>query len=98
MSVKKTIGGHHMIVLGYLTLEPGNCLGYQIFNFRDVKNWRNEMRIEYVYPKSKTILPQPPVHVKLYFNPEEWEEIRDSIHFKHNAVVFLFSFFFAKLF
>lgn len=44
------------------------------------------MRIEHVNPKSKTILPQPPVHVKLYFNPEEWEEIRE--HFlleeKHN--------------
>lgn len=38
------------------------------------------MRIKYVYPKSKTILPQPPVHVKLYFTPNEWEEIRE--HFK----------------
>lgn len=32
-----------MIVSGCLTLEPGNCLGYQIFNFLDGKNWRNEM-------------------------------------------------------
>ena len=79
-------GGLVMIVRGCLMLEPGNCLGYQIFNFLDGKNWRKEMRIEHVYPKSKTILPQPPVHVKLYFNPEEWEEIRE--HFlleeKHN--------------
>ena len=79
-------GGLVMIVRGCLMLEPGNCLGYQIFNFLDGNNWRNEMRIEHVYPKSKTILPQPPVHVKLYFNPEEWEEIRE--HFlleeKHN--------------
>lgn len=35
------------------------------------------MRIEHVYPKSKTILPQPPVHVKLYFSPKEWGEIRE---------------------
>lgn len=34
------------------------------------------MRIEHVYPKSKTILPQPPVHVKLYFDPDEIEQIR----------------------
>ena len=34
------------------------------------------MKIKYVYPKSKTILPQPPVHVKLYFDPDEMEQIR----------------------
>lgn len=34
------------------------------------------MKIKYVYPKSKTILPQPPVHVKLYFDPDEMERIR----------------------
>lgn len=37
-------GGLVMIVRGCLMLEPGNCLGYQIFNFLDGKNWRNEMR------------------------------------------------------
>lgn len=44
------------------------------------------MRIENVYLKSKTILPQPPVYVKLYFNSEEWEEIRDCflLEEKHN--------------
>ena len=35
-------GGLVMIVRGCLMLEPGNCLGYQIFNFLDGKNWRNE--------------------------------------------------------
>lgn len=44
MNVKKTIGGPATIVLGYLMLEPGNCLEYQIFNFLDGKNWRKEMR------------------------------------------------------
>ena len=34
------------------------------------------MKIKYIYPKSKTILPQPPVHVKLYFDPDEMEQIR----------------------
>lgn len=36
-------GGLVMIVRGCLMLEPGNCLGYQIFNFLDGKNWRNKM-------------------------------------------------------
>lgn len=36
-------GGLVMIVRGCLTLEPGNCLGYQIFNFLDGKKQRNEM-------------------------------------------------------
>lgn len=35
------------------------------------------MRVKHIYPKSKTILPQSPVHVKLYFNQDEWEEIRE---------------------
>lgn len=35
------------------------------------------MRVKYIYPKSKTILPQPPVHVKLYFDQDEWEDIRE---------------------
>ena len=34
------------------------------------------MRIKRIYPKSKTILPQPPIHVKLYFDPDEMEQIR----------------------
>lgn len=34
------------------------------------------MKIKYIYPKSKTILPQPPIHVKLYFDPDEMEQIR----------------------
>lgn len=33
------------------------------------------MRIKQIYPKSKTILPQPPIHVKLYFDPDEMEQI-----------------------
>ena len=76
MSVKKTIGGHHMIVLGYLILEPGNCLEYHIFNFLDGKNWRNEMRVVYNKPKHKTILPRPAVYATLFFNKKEMREIR----------------------
>lgn len=34
------------------------------------------MRIKRIYPKSKTILPKPPIHVKLYFDPDEMEQIR----------------------
>ena len=34
------------------------------------------MRIKHIYPKSKTILPQPPIYVKLYFDPDEMEQIR----------------------
>ncbi len=34
------------------------------------------MRIKQIYPKSKTILPQPPIHVELYFDPDEMEQIR----------------------
>ena len=34
------------------------------------------MRIKRRYPKSKTILPQPPIYVKLYFDPDEMEQIR----------------------
>lgn len=33
------------------------------------------MRIKRIYPKSKTILPQPPIHAKLYFDPDEMEQI-----------------------
>jgi len=43
MKLRKMTGGLVMIVRGRLMLEPGNCLGYQIFNFLDGKNWRNEM-------------------------------------------------------
>jgi lipoprotein len=43
MKLRKMTGGLVMIVSGCLMLEPGNCLGYQIFNFLDGKNWRNEM-------------------------------------------------------
>ena len=76
MSVKKTIGGHHTIVLGYLILEPGNCLEYHIFNFRDVKNWRNEMGKKI---KAKTIFPKPTVSGKIAFEPDEWEEVRKAL-------------------
>ena len=34
------------------------------------------MRIKHIYPKSKTILPKPPIYVKLYFDPDEMESIR----------------------
>nr|DAW03738.1 MAG TPA: hypothetical protein [Caudoviricetes sp.] len=66
-----------MIDGGHLIWRPGSRLNSPIFNFLDGKNWRDEMRVKHVYPKSKTILPQPPVHVKLYFNQDEWEEIRE---------------------
>ena len=36
-------GGLVMIVRGYSMLALESCLGYQIFNFLDGKNWRNEM-------------------------------------------------------
>lgn len=76
MSVKKTIGGQHMIVLGYLILEPGNCLEYHIFNFLDGKNWRNEMRVVERKPKGKTIFSRPAVYATLFFNKNEMQDIR----------------------
>lgn len=36
-------GGLVMTVRGYSMLALESCLGYQIFNFLDGKNWRNEM-------------------------------------------------------
>lgn len=39
-------GGLVMIVRGYSMLALESCLGYQIFNFRDGKNWRNEMSVD----------------------------------------------------
>lgn len=69
-------GGLVMIVLGYLTLEPGNCLGYQIFNFLDGKNWRNEMRVVERKPKGKTIFPRPAVSATIFFNKKEMQDIR----------------------
>lgn len=35
------------------------------------------MRVVERKPKGKTILPRPAVHVKLYFNQDEWEDIRE---------------------
>nr|DAS71918.1 MAG TPA: hypothetical protein [Caudoviricetes sp.] len=48
-------GGLVMIVRGCLMLEPGNCLGYQIFNFLDGKNWRNEMSVDNRIPSEPYI-------------------------------------------
>lgn len=48
-------GGLVMIVRGFLTLEPGNCLGYQIFNFLDGKNWRKEMSVDNRIPSEPYI-------------------------------------------
>ena len=69
-------GGLVMIVCGYLMLALESCLGYRIFNFLDVKNWRNEMRVVYNKPKHKTILPRPAVYATVFFNKKEMREIR----------------------
>ena len=68
-------GGLVMIVRGYSMLALESCLGYQIFNFLDGKNWRNEMGKKV---KAKTIFPKPTVSGKISFEPDEWEEVRKA--------------------
>lgn len=69
-------GGPAMIVRGYSMLALESCLGYQIFNFLDGKNWRNGMRVVYNKPKHKTIFPRPAVSATLFFNKKEMRKIR----------------------
>lgn len=65
-----------MIVHGYSMLALESCLGYQIFNFLDGKNWRNEMRVVYNKPEHKTIFPRPAVSATVFFSKKEMREIR----------------------
>lgn len=69
-------GGLVMIVRGYSMLVLESYLGYQIFNFLDGKNWRNEMRVVERKPKGKTIFPRPTVSATVFFNKKEMREIR----------------------